>query len=242
MLFRSVPQSLPYMAWPLTCERSNICDVFVIITEPQHCAPLAQLGRVRRGGNQKAGSTPLWRSPITAEIFVILCKPHHCAPLAQLDRASGYEPEGREFESLRARHVLPYAPCSLSTFFAAALRDVCIPVIPRMSIIVSGSTIEASRDRLATTHRGNYSIPSHSKVALQPCRESDFLSRAEAAKNSRISCRCYRRPAQLDRVRRGGNQKAGSSPPRRVSGRAMSFTVLSNSKPNTAPFSCLQAR
>ena len=25
------------------------------------------------------------------------------APLAQLDRASGYEPEGREFESLRAR-------------------------------------------------------------------------------------------------------------------------------------------
>ncbi len=26
------------------------------------------------------------------------------APLAQLDRASGYEPEGREFESLRARH------------------------------------------------------------------------------------------------------------------------------------------
>ena len=29
------------------------------------------------------------------------------APLAQLDRASGYEPEGREFESLRARHL----PC-----------------------------------------------------------------------------------------------------------------------------------
>ena len=28
------------------------------------------------------------------------------APLAQLDRASGYEPEGREFESLRAHHFL----------------------------------------------------------------------------------------------------------------------------------------
>src|SRR5260370_4123485 len=27
------------------------------------------------------------------------------APLAQLDRASGYEPEGREFESLRAHHT-----------------------------------------------------------------------------------------------------------------------------------------
>jgi hypothetical protein len=30
------------------------------------------------------------------------------APLAQLDRASGYEPEGREFESLRARHVFSF--------------------------------------------------------------------------------------------------------------------------------------
>ena len=27
------------------------------------------------------------------------------APVAQLDRASGYEPEGREFESPRARHI-----------------------------------------------------------------------------------------------------------------------------------------
>ena len=26
------------------------------------------------------------------------------APVAQLDRVSGYEPEGRAFESLRARH------------------------------------------------------------------------------------------------------------------------------------------
>src|SRR5579863_1677796 len=30
--------------------------------------------------------------------------PRRSAPLAQLDRASGYEPEGREFESLRAHH------------------------------------------------------------------------------------------------------------------------------------------
>ena len=32
-------------------------------------------------------------------------QPHDAAPLAQLDRASGYEPEGREFESLRAHHL-----------------------------------------------------------------------------------------------------------------------------------------
>ena len=29
------------------------------------------------------------------------------APLAQLDRASGYGPEGQEFESLRVRHYMP---------------------------------------------------------------------------------------------------------------------------------------
>jgi hypothetical protein len=28
-----------------------------------------------------------------------------CAPVAQLDRVPGYEPGGREFESLRARHI-----------------------------------------------------------------------------------------------------------------------------------------
>jgi hypothetical protein len=29
------------------------------------------------------------------------------APVAQLDRASGYEPEGRMFESCRAHHKIP---------------------------------------------------------------------------------------------------------------------------------------
>ncbi len=35
------------------------------------------------------------------------------APVAQLDRVRGYEPRGREFESLRARHnyLLILAPC-----------------------------------------------------------------------------------------------------------------------------------
>src|SRR5271157_1701375 len=36
------------------------------------------------------------------------------APLAQLDRASGYEPEGREFESLRAHHLFKHLPMSLA--------------------------------------------------------------------------------------------------------------------------------
>ena len=52
------------------------------------------------------------------------------APVAQLDRASGFEPEGREFESLRARQFLlpqqsltydddvrlPAKPCGCGSF------------------------------------------------------------------------------------------------------------------------------
>ncbi len=38
------------------------------------------------------------------------------APLAQLDRASGYEPEGREFESLRAHHFSSTEFKQLATF------------------------------------------------------------------------------------------------------------------------------
>jgi hypothetical protein len=33
------------------------------------------------------------------------------APVAQLDRVTGFEPVGREFESLRARHKLESPPC-----------------------------------------------------------------------------------------------------------------------------------
>lgn len=48
-----------------------------------------------------------------AKMVVAVAKPsytprvqqhHRYAPVAQLDRASGFEPEGRGFESLRARH------------------------------------------------------------------------------------------------------------------------------------------
>jgi hypothetical protein len=43
------------------------------------------------------------------------------APVAQLDRVSGYEPEGREFESLRAHQILNaslicYCKCWVNTY------------------------------------------------------------------------------------------------------------------------------
>jgi hypothetical protein len=40
----------------------------------------------------------------------------YSAPVAQLDRASGYEPEGREFESPRAHHTNPLSLRHLRSF------------------------------------------------------------------------------------------------------------------------------
>ena len=39
------------------------------------------------------------------------------APVAQLDRVSGYEPEGRRFESFRARHFSKKMPSCLGWLF-----------------------------------------------------------------------------------------------------------------------------
>src|SRR5882762_6738473 len=37
------------------------------------------------------------------------------APVAQLDRASGYEPEGRMFESCRAHHLISFLQLTTTT-------------------------------------------------------------------------------------------------------------------------------
>ena len=48
------------------------------------------------------------------------------APLAQLDRASDYESEGREFESLRARHSSPcFVFFGLKSIANIGLDDIC---------------------------------------------------------------------------------------------------------------------
>ena len=49
----------------------------------------------------------------------MLTSQYSCAPVAQLDRASGYEPEGREFESPRAHHFLQEKPDITGRAFSA---------------------------------------------------------------------------------------------------------------------------
>ena len=55
--------------------------------------------------NTSAFSAKRFFAIINEQLFL----PSKTAPLAQLDRASGYEPEGREFESLRAHHFSSFS-------------------------------------------------------------------------------------------------------------------------------------
>jgi hypothetical protein len=50
-------------------------------------------------------------------MFIIELPQNECARVAQLDRVSGYEPEGREFESLRAHHFFFFSLSFFSIFF-----------------------------------------------------------------------------------------------------------------------------
>ena len=77
------------------------------------------------------------------------------APVAQLDRASGFEPEGREFESLRARQPinglfrshslayvsnLTYPNTSFISVFAVDTSSGALTYVPGSSIIMTGGT------------------------------------------------------------------------------------------------------
>ena len=63
----------------------------------------AEIGARFEKPSRSAFSAKRFFAIINRRLFL----PCKSAPLAQLDRASGYEPEGREFESLRAHHLSP---------------------------------------------------------------------------------------------------------------------------------------
>jgi|HubBroStandDraft_2_1064218.scaffolds.fasta_scaffold09497_4 hypothetical protein len=61
--------------------------------------------------NRLAATTFVFINARVSAIIEISADRFRNAPVAQLDRASGYEPEGREFESLRAHHPsITYEP------------------------------------------------------------------------------------------------------------------------------------
>src|SRR5579864_1125658 len=82
------------------------------------------------------------------------------APLAQLDRASGYEPEGREFESLRARHLFnpildwrlsksTNCPCSVRVFPKTPLPSMSVTGLFRQLLPRGLRTYPRSREARA---------------------------------------------------------------------------------------------
>ncbi len=62
---------------------------------------LAETSRERSDGDPKGEEPEATSNPSLSAIYNLGNK----APVAQLDRVPGYEPGGREFESLRARHI-----------------------------------------------------------------------------------------------------------------------------------------
>src|SRR6202451_495855 len=64
---------------------------------------LSKVGKETKSKSEHYQATPEFTPAATSAIIEKVSV--MSAPLAQLDRASGYEPEGREFESLRAHHL-----------------------------------------------------------------------------------------------------------------------------------------
>ena len=91
--------------------------------------------------------------------FVIIDWPRCFAPLAQLDRASGYEPEGREFESLRARHLFTDAVrvSSIPPFSSPPLKIALCPILCPISREMAASA--------ASSEGGTY----RADIAIERC-------------------------------------------------------------------------
>ena len=73
--------------------------------DARHTNGIAAVAQTRASGQgQGVSSTNLAQNENLAFAIVRKQLILKCAPVAQLDRASGYEPEGRVFESPRAHH------------------------------------------------------------------------------------------------------------------------------------------
>ena len=103
-----------------------------------------------------------------SRVRIPLSPPKTCAPVAQLDRVSGYEPEGRRFESFRAHHFLGKSPttrCIFMKLFSYGISFIFLASVG-LSIayadslddelsaycIQSGGQVEAMQAEFSTPH------------------------------------------------------------------------------------------
>src|SRR5256885_11369182 len=152
-----------------------------------------------------------------AGFAIIRCSHQHVrAPLAQLDRASGYEPEGREFESLRARHSFLFVTSSaqpqdritilVATSNAGKLRDfagaaqqfgVEVRPLPNFSslplVIEDGATFEANARKKAEQY--SRAAPGEIVIADDSGLEVDALGGAPGVHSARYAAQLSARNA-----------------------------------------------
>ena len=158
-------------------------------------------GDVGAGGQQGAGGLPgqaakRGRGPVpspkslmenglslvaTGKSVVVGCAPSSShAPVAQLDRVPGYEPGGREFESLRARHYWNEKAQSTSSLTGPFHSN---SAAPRASFVV----------RVATTRW--WSVSSTTRA-----RRSGKRYRSPRVEPTRVACWALSRQARNDRA------------------------------------------
>ena len=87
-----------------------LCDPAARSMRASRCGRRACLGTRWSGGIRRLRLDGEGRIVEIREASGPACYNGVRAPVAQLDRASGYEPEGRVFESLRAHHRIPPQP------------------------------------------------------------------------------------------------------------------------------------
>ena len=119
-------------------------------------------------------------------------EPTCTAPLAQLDRASGYEPEGREFESLRARHQFLLDP-PLCVGFRLRAQTLACPEKLREAKCRMGPQNASSSNLSGRAIISFFRLTSFLTHGLPRCRTNDVQGTCRVA----ASCDCFARYSPL---------------------------------------------